>query len=207
MYKQNNNINEKDKKTKKSYLYRVNYDYFESESAAKWSFVFALLGIDFEYKPGKIRLKSGKYFEPDFILHHLVGRVEGAIYASICSNDEDYYEMVDEFVGEKDGVIDRPLLILTKAIPYASCIKQIDNFMIYFGYSGVTTDMNHKIYPFNFKTIDGDYYGAFLGVNKDGEPELFEDNSECLENRDNGQTYVAYESARNLYVPKLERRN
>ncbi len=201
MYKQNN-TNEKDKNTKKFNPIKVHGIWFDNICAAGWGALFIELGIEFEYKPGKIRLKSGRYFEPDFILHHLVGRVEGAIYASICRNDEDYAEMVDEFVSRKDDVIDRPLLILDKVFPYGDSMGEIDMFMTDKAYDGVTANKENIVYPYNFETIDGDYYCAFLGLNKDGKPELFGEDSSYLEDRDDRRTFHAYEYASFIYFSR-----
>ncbi len=190
-----------DMKTKKILFNRC---YYDDESAARWAIFFHTLGIKFEYKPEKIRLKNGKYFEPDFILHHFVGRFQGAIYASLCGYDDDYYDTVYEFINEKNGLIDRPLLILNRRIPSGSCMGAIDSITADIAYTGYRTETNRDLYPFNFETIDGDHFCAHIGVNKEGKPELFGDDSTYLEERDDRVTFSGYEMAKILPLKEIE---
>ena len=50
--------------------------------------------------------------------------------------------------------------------------------------------------PFNFETIDGDYFAAHPGINKNGKFELFGDDLNYLSDMDERATAHAYKLAR-----------
>ena len=51
-------------------------------------------------------------------------------------------------------------------------------------------------YPFNFQTVDGDYFVAHPGINKQGKFELFGDDSNYTMDRDDAATVQAFKLAR-----------
>jgi len=68
---------------------------------------------------------------------------------------------------------------------------------------------DHRNWPnqFNFQTIDGDYFAAHPGVNKDGKFELFGDDSNYLSNMDPVKTEWAYRMARQARFEHGEKPN
>ena len=62
----------------------------------------------------------------------------------------------------------------------------------YHGFPGI----KHGPYPFNFETIDGDYFVAHPGINKKGRFELFGDDGNYTYDRDDAATLHAFKLAR-----------
>lgn len=99
-------------------------------------------------------------------------------------------------LGEKNGLlyVETPILVVA-GIPDGDGICDIEEFCGQWGYHGFP-DINGGPYPFNFETIDGDYFAAHPGINKNGKFELFGDDSSCTEDRDDAATLAAFRRAR-----------
>ena len=54
---------------------------FRSRLEARWAIFFDHCGIKWEYEPEGYLLEDGTCYLPDFLLHGLVGRVEGDLFA------------------------------------------------------------------------------------------------------------------------------
>ena len=99
-------------------------------------------------------------------------------------------------LGEKNGLlyVETPILVVA-GIPDGDGIRDIEEFCGQWGYHGFP-DINGGPYPFNFETIDGDYFAAHPGINKNGKFELFGDDSSYTEDRDDAATLAAFRRAR-----------
>lgn len=181
---------------------------FRSRLEARWAVFFDACGVDWEYEPEGYDLGGGLYYLPDFLLHGLVGRVEGDLYVEVkgVMTKEDA-EKIRRFAGEKlvgeYCAPERPVLVVGK-IPDGSNMIDVDNYISEVGYDGMN---NTGISQFNFETIDGDFFAAHPGVNKEGGFELFGDDSNYLCDRDDRKTERAYCIARQVRFESRKRRS
>lgn len=172
---------------------------FRSRLEARWAVFFDACRIRWEYEPEGFVLDNGQYYLPDFLLHDVDGRVHGDLYVEVKGKmtPEDA-EKIYNFSGlkEVEGILETktPLLVVA-GIPDGSCIYDIEEFCRDFGYYGFP-EMNDGPYPFNFETIDGDYFVAHPGINKKGRFELFGDDSSYTYDRDDAATLEAFRLAR-----------
>ena len=143
---------------------------FRSRLEARWAVVFESLHIDWEYEPEGFVLDDGTTYLPDFLLHGLEGRCKGDLYVEVKGNmtDEDMHK-VREFSKHK------PIYIVTDIPTY----KGPSGTKSYW-FEGMEERCYEYPYPYNFETIDGDCFGAFLGINFHGNPELFGDDLSYL---------------------------
>ena len=56
---------------------------FRSRLEARWAIFFDHCGIKWEYEPEGYLLEDGTCYLPDFLLHGLVGRVEGDLFVEV----------------------------------------------------------------------------------------------------------------------------
>ena len=157
---------------------------FRSRLEARWAVLFELLGIEWEYEPDGFIIDGGIRYLPDFLLRGVRVRRGNStpidLYVEVKGfmSDADY-KKVDGFSRYK------PIYVVTK-LPYEKgkswhevCEERCYDWP----------------YPFNFKTVDGDNFGAFLGVNESGEPVLFGDDSTYLNDASTELTDLAYRTA------------
>ena len=170
---------------------------FRSRLEARWAVFFNALGIKWEYEPEGYVLDDGLCYLPDFKLHGFVGRANGDIYVEVKGNlsDNDFNKINSFYNSITKEKVKNKILILSN-IPNGNSMNEIDQEVEDAAYNGIKTESNNVIYPFNFATIDGDYFAAHIGINKDGKPELFGDDSSYLFNRDDNATFEAFLKAR-----------
>ena len=163
---------------------------FRSRLEARWAIFFNACGIEWEYEPEGYQLSDGQGYLPDFLLHGLVGRLEGDLFVEVKGQmtlkDE---EKIKAFISMKKGEPTRPLLILGNIFSHGTNDGYIDRSL----------DMSYKgdLPFFNYLTIDGDYFGCVLGLNKEGEPETFGADSSYLQDCDEEKTEAAFQKALN----------
>lgn len=150
---------------------------FRSRLEARWAVFFEALGIEWEYEQEGFELEDGTFYLPDFLLHGIVGR-NGDGYL-LCSDDYDrsnavsgdlYVEVKGRMTNEDYNKVrqfakHRPIYIVT-SIPFEDTAGSE-------WFSGMELECYEYPFPYNFNTVDGDFYGAFLGINNECEPELF----------------------------------
>lgn len=137
---------------------------FRSRLEARWAVVFEALCIDWEYEPEGFVLDDGSKYLPDFLLHGLEGRCEGDLYVEVKGRmTESDMAKIEKFAKHK------PIYLVTD-IPfcYANGNKEFRNW-----YDEMESMSDEWPFPYSFNTIDGDGYGAYLGINMRGMPELF----------------------------------
>ena len=91
-------------------------------------------------------------------------------------------------------MVGNPILVVA-GIPDGDNIRDIEEFCRQWGYDGFPGDKDGPC-PFNFETIDGDYFVAHPGINKNGHFELFGDDMNYTEDRDDAATLAAFRLAR-----------
>lgn len=183
---------------------------FRSRLEARWAVFFDHCGVAWEYEPEGYDLGNGLYYLPDFLLHGVTGRVVGDLWVEVKGNmTEESARKILTFSGVEDQntsetqtfyTVKRPILVVG-GIPDGENMRQINRAVARAGY----TDRGwHEANAFNFFTVDGDYFAAHPGINKEGGFELFGDDSSYLCDQDDAATERAYRAAR---CARFERRH
>lgn len=171
---------------------------FRSRLEARWAVFFDACRVSWEYEPEGFALPNGQFYLPDFLLHGCAGRSPSDLYVEVKGK---MTKADAEKIRQFSGVIDidnhevlNPILIVA-GIPDGDDIRDIEDFCHDWGYNGFP-GLKGGPYPFNFETIDGDYFVAHPGINKDGQFELFGDDSNYTYDRDDAATLRAFKLAR-----------
>lgn len=183
---------------------------FRSRLEARWAVFLDALGVRYEYEPEGFELPSGKRYLPDF-------RVK--CYGKRGDRDSEPFDLyievkghmtqkdadrIREFVGgkplvlrEPDGteridgsflVPERPTLIVGN-IPGENGEADSWECGAYDGMDGI------EIHPFNYETIDGDYFAAYPAAHR-GRFYLMGDDSNYINGDDLPAIRAAYQLAR-----------
>lgn len=172
---------------------------FRSRLEARWAVFFDACHVRWEYEPQGYVLDNGQYYLPDFLLHGVDGRCGPDLYVEVKGvMTESDAAKIDAFSNPHEcGDVmqaDNPTLVLPQ-IPDGETMYDIIRFCEDWGYSGFPGEPCRP-YPFNFETIDGDYFVTHPGINKNGHFELFGDDSTYLCECDDVATLAAYKAAR-----------
>ncbi len=180
---------------------------FRSRLEARWAVFFDACGVEYEYEPEGYDLGNGLMYLPDFLLHGVEGRDGGDLYVEVKGQMTDadakkikrFYEMGK---GEP-GVYgkSKTAILVVGQIPSGANISDILWRIEYEAYN----DCRNWPNKYNFKTIDGDYFAAFPGVNHEGKFELFGHDSSYLCYMDEAATEKAYRLARQARFEHGER--
>lgn len=164
---------------------------FRSRLEARWAVFFDACGVEWEYEPEGYDL-GGTYYLPDFLLHGVAGRSGSELYVEVKGQmTEADAEKIRRFTEPRNIA-----LLLVGGIPAGETMAEIGQCIsrtAYEGFGGAAPDWPH---PFNFETVDGDYFAAYPGVNRNGDFELFGDDSSYLCEMDEAKTERAYRLAR-----------
>ena len=163
---------------------------FRSRLEARWAVFFDACGVRWEYEPEGYVLNNGQCYLPDFLLHDVDGRVGGDLHVEVKGKmTKDDAAKINQFSEGK-----HPLLVVP-GIPDGNGIGDIESYCREWGRYGFPS-FGGGPYPFNFQTIDGDYFVAHPGINKQGKFELFGDDSSYTMDRDDAATVQAFKLAR-----------
>ena len=180
---------------------------FRSRLEARWAVFFDACGAEYEYEPEGFALPNGQFYLPDFLLHGCDGRSPKDLYIEVKGKmTEADAEKILQFSGinaHELCEIRNPILVVA-GIPDGNSISGIEYFCRDWGYSGFP-EIKHGPYPFNFETIDGDYFVAHPGINKKGQFELFGDDNSYTCERDDIATLRAFKLARQARFEHGER--
>ena len=169
---------------------------FRSRLEARWAVFFDACGVKWEYEPEGFDLGDGMRYLPDFLLHGVAGRAEGDLYVEVKGRMNAYdAERIRRFAEAgmpKDGGKSATAILVVSQIPDGLDSIDILDYISNHSYS----DMHGFPPVFNFETIDGDYFAAHPGINKNGQFELFGDDSSYLCDMDEIATVNAYKLAR-----------
>lgn len=172
---------------------------FRSRLEARWAVFFDACHVRWEYEPEGFALGNGMYYLPDFLLHDVQGRVAGDLYVEVkgvmtAADARKIYAFSMPDDSGDEYRVENPVLVVA-GIPDGVTIRDIDRYCEDWGYCGFP-GFEEGPYPFNFQTIDGDYFVAHPGVNKKGHFELFGDDSSYLCDRNDEVTLSAFKYAR-----------
>ena len=176
---------------------------FRSRLEARWAVFFDACGVDWEYEPEGYDLGDGLYYLPDFLLHgvtvnHGYYRKNCDIYVEVKGqmNDTDA-EKINRFYTagypeDNDWGVSQTAVLVVSNIPTGEDMGEILNNLHDAAYD------DHPAWPnfYNFETVDGDYYGAYPGVDKRGTFTLFGDDASYIWSMNAAATQRAYRRAR-----------
>ena len=168
--------------------------WFRSRLEARWAVVLKYLGVPYEYEPEGFDLGDGMYYLPDFRVkcHGLRGyykadpfdlyiEVKGKMTAEDAAKIKRFTDWHSEY-----GLRQYPLLIVDK-IPDEGCSTDWE-----LSDSSIGFDLT----PFNYETIDGDWFGAYPAATWDGKFYLFGADSNYINDDDADRMELAYRAAR-----------
>lgn len=175
---------------------------FRSRLEARWAVFFDALGVKYEYEPEGFELPSGKRYLPDF-------RVKCHGKRGDCGSDsfdlyvevkgkmtKDDAERIAEFAGEpkydslsyEDSISEMNPVLVVGDIPAHGHCYDSDEVNAY-----VECVDGTDVYPFNYRTIDGDDFAAYPAAS-DGRFFLCGDDSNYMWNHK--EVEAAYDKAR-----------
>lgn len=181
---------------------------FRSRLEARWAVFFDTLGVRYEYEPEGFELDDGTWYLPDFRVKcygtrgdfdnkpfdlyievkghmseedaHKIRMFSGTADLYDTDHDRDYYEAIV------------PVLIVGR-IPNISNVYDITDSFIIGNYNRMD---GIEIYPYNYETIDGDYFAAYPAATKDGHFYLMGDDSNYINSWDLDRVLRAYNKAK-----------
>ena len=168
---------------------------FRSRLEARWAVVFNALSVPYEYEPEGFDLGDGLYYLPDFRVKcygcrgnykrqqpfDLYIEVKGKMTAADAIKIKRFTNWRDEH-----GLRSYPLLIVDK-IPDEG---NATGWILY------QNPVGFELTPFNYETIDGDWFGAYPAATKDGKFYLFGADSNYINDDDAARMERAYRLAR-----------
>ena len=162
---------------------------FRSRLEARWAVFFGSLGVKYEYEPEGFKLPDGSMYLPDFrVMCH-------ASRGQDCKPFPLYIEVkgvMDEASAKKIKAFSyEQALLIVGNIPTIQYADDISDSRVLDCYD----DMGFELYPFNYYTIDGDYFGAYPCVWKGKFGLLGDEGSYCYWG-DHIHTAYAYIAAR-----------
>lgn len=168
---------------------------FRSRLEARWAVVFNALHVPYEYEPEGFDLGDRLYYLPDFRVkcYGCRGYFKGKpfdLYIEVKGKmTEQDAEKINRF--SPKYMMDPtcpgyPLLIVDK-IPEEGCATY---------WELGDRDIGFDQYPFNYKTIDGDYFGAYPAATRDGKFYLFGADGSYINDDDAARMERAYRIAR-----------
>ncbi len=176
---------------------------FRSRLEARWAVFFDALGAKWEYEPEGFDLGDGIMYLPDFLLHgvtinHGYFNRNRDVYVEVKGqmSDEDAEKIVRFYNAgypkDNDWGVSKTAVLVVGSIPDGENLREILDSMQEQAYR------NHDGWPnlYNFKTVDGDNYAAFPGVDKKGIFNLFGDDSAYLWSINSTATEAAFRKAR-----------
>ena len=168
---------------------------FRSRLEARWAVFFDACDVKWEYEPEGFDLGEGLYYLPDFLLHDVLIRdsdLPQDLWVEVKGRmTEQDAKKIIKFANVHcaEDVVDNPILVVTN-IPDGDDIWDLMDYMRDLAYEG------NDLAFFNLWTIDGDWFGAFPVINKQGRLVIEDDNCRCAGDRDDKATENAYKLAR-----------
>ena len=164
--------------------------YFRSRLEARWAVFFDACNVKWEYEQQGYDLGDGVWYLPDFLLHDVTFN-----HASYSRGNDLYVEVKGNMTESDANKIlkfaeEKPILVVGD-IPRGEFGQALVDDMTDAGYYA-----QHGVSLFNFETIDDDYFGAYPGIDLDGEFEIFGQDSSYLCSMDDKATVNAYRRAR-----------
>ena len=169
--------------------------WFRSRLEARWAVVLKYLGVPYEYEPEGFDLGDGMRYLPDFRVKcyglrgnyerkepfDLYIEVKGKMTAEDAAKIKRFTNWRDQY-----GLRQYPVLIVDK-IPDEGCAT---------GWELYENPVGFELTPFNYETIDGDWFGAYPAATRDGKFYLFGADSNYINDDDADRMELAYRAAR-----------
>lgn len=173
---------------------------FRTKLEARWAVFFDDCNAKWTYRPKTFDLGNGDYFTPEFLLENVHGRGGDSLYVVVRTSISKEEERIIDKFNKKDEVHkEYGYRLIKNKVLFVSNLPPIDlsdsRYYTQFGNSYEGTDIT----PFNFESIDGDYFTAHPGINKNGQFELFGDDSTYLDDMDKIKTENAYDDAKQSF--------
>ena len=181
---------------------------FRSRLEARWAVFFDALGVKYEYEPEGFELDDGTWYLPDFrvkcygkrgdfdnepfdLYIEVKGRMteEDAHKIRAFSRTVDFWDTEHENSYYENIV---PVLIVG-SIPDARNVYDVTDSDCLGNYDRMD---GVEIYPYNYETIDGDYFAAYPAATKDGHFYLMGDDSNYINSWDLDRVLRAYNKAK-----------
>lgn len=195
---------------------------FRSRTEARWAVFFDALGAEWEYEPEGFTLPNGKGYLPDFRIKclgmrggirkepfYLYIEVKGEmteedaekikLFCEVedwenicrwftCMDCEGDYANCPKGWRQNQDHFNYPVLVVGN-VPAMPCRKAVCDSYVFKSYD----EMNGvDIYPFNYRTIDGDYFAAYPAATADGKFYLWGDDCNYINEEDIDRVYNAY---------------
>lgn len=176
---------------------------FRSRLEARWAVFFDACGVKWDYEPEGYDLGDGIGYLPDFLLHgvtvnHGIYKEDCDIYVEVKGQMTDFDALkINRFYqlgcsSRDDDGVSKTAVLVVGSIPPGNSMRDVIHVIQAVSYE------DHQEWPnlYNFRTIDGDYFAAYPGVDKKGVFHLFGDDASYLGNMDEARTEYAYRIAR-----------
>lgn len=185
---------------------------FRSRLEARWAVFFDALGIEYDYEPEGFELDNGMRYLPDFKVKcygtrgdyegrpfDLYVEVKGELTEGGANKIKGFAGLPDwerqDFFGDdffsKDN-FGYPLLVVSN-IPNVQIPHDCVDSSVLHNYDQLG---EYDVYPYNYETIDGDYFAAYPAATEDGRFYLMGDDSNYINDWDLDRVMKAYQMAR-----------
>lgn len=184
---------------------------FRSRLEARWAVFLDSLGVEYEYEPEGFNLPGVGAYLPDFrVMCHATRGYEAApfpLYIEVKGVMDEasakkiksfsYYDLLGQIdrycdsFSENDAPSGRKSLLIVSKIPNVQSVEDISDSRVMGSYDS----MGFGLCPFNYQTIDGDYFGAYPCVDH-GRFGLLGDEGHYIHWGDALHTLYAYKAAR-----------
>ena len=179
---------------------------FRSRLEARWAVFFDACDVRWEYEPEGFDLGDGLYYLPDFLLHNVYHYNDDSrpwkdlfveVKAKMTEKDaEKIYAFTEPtyfYVGGDLHCDYEPLLILSN-IPSGDELSDIEESIFHVSGGDEIYFPFYGLMPFNFATIDGDWWTAYPAITKKGNFALLEEQT-MIHYIDEKATVRAYKKA------------
>ena len=181
---------------------------FRSRLEARWAVFFDTCGVKWEYEPEGFELPNGEMYLPDFKVYGCTERAPSVMWIEVKGQmtNKDASKIAG-FIGDEAGRYTHTYypnaLLIVSNIPDGETFDEIMDAQSDCGSGWVRRDDWQGDYmPFNFQTIDGDFFTCHLCANGHGglsfigaDSNYFSD-AEMAGNLDEELTVYAFKKAR-----------
>ena len=181
---------------------------FRSRLEARWAVFFDALGVKYEYEPEGFELDDGTWYLPDFRVKcygkrgdfdnepfDLYIEVKGRMTEEDAHQIRAFSRTVDLWDTEHENSYYENIVpvLIVGSIPDARNVYDVTDSDCLGNYDRMD---GVEIYPYNYETIDGDYFAAYPAATKDGHFYLMGDDSSYINSWDLDRVLRAYNKAK-----------
>ncbi|MBQ1293958.1 MAG: hypothetical protein IIY21_07950 [Clostridiales bacterium] len=181
---------------------------FRSRLEARWAVFFDALGVKYEYEPEGFELDDGTWYLPDFRVKcygkrgdfdnepfDLYIEVKGRMTEEDAHKIRAFSRTVDLWDTEHENSYYENIVpvLIVGSIPDARNVYDVTDSDCLGNYDRMD---GVEIYPYNYETIDGDYFAAYPAATKDGHFYLMGDDSNYINSWDLDRVLRAYNKAK-----------